>query len=97
MISDRWTDVFAVFDAALATSGAARDALLARDCGDNTRLREKVESLLAAHRDAEGFLSSAALHAQETDPAAPAPGTLRAGHAHRRLRDRMLRRCRRHG
>jgi Tol biopolymer transport system component/serine/threonine protein kinase len=80
MIPDRWTDVFAVFDAALAASSAERDALLARECGDNARLREKVESLLAAHREAEGFLSSAALRAQgTTDPAAPAPGALVPG------------------
>ena len=70
MISDRWNDVFAVFDAALATSGAEREALLARECGDDPRLREKVESLLAAHREAAGFLSSAG-HAPER------PSTLR--------------------
>ena len=57
MISERWEDVFAVFDAAVATSGVERDALLARECGENAGLRGKVESLLAAHHDAEGFLS----------------------------------------
>ena len=57
MISEGWEDVFAVFDAAVATSGVERDALLARECGDNAWLRGKVESLLAAHQDAEGFLS----------------------------------------
>jgi eukaryotic-like serine/threonine-protein kinase len=57
VISESWEDVFAVFDAAVATSGVERDALLARECGDNAGLRGKVESLLAAHQDAEGFLS----------------------------------------
>jgi len=57
VISESWDDVFAVFDAAVAASGAERDAVLARACGDNARLRGKVESLLAAHQDAEGFLS----------------------------------------
>ena len=57
MISERWEDVFALFDAAVATSGVERDALLARECGGNAGLRGKVESLLAAHQDAEGFLS----------------------------------------
>ena len=61
MISERWEDVFAVFDAAVATSGLERDALLARECGDNAGLRDKVESLLAAHQDAEGFLSGGSL------------------------------------
>jgi hypothetical protein len=57
VISESWEDVFAVFDAAVATSGVERDALLARECGDKAGLRGKVESLLAAHQDAEGFLS----------------------------------------
>ena len=57
MISESWEDVFAVFDGAVAASGVERDALLARECGDNAWLRGKVESLLAAHQDAEGFLS----------------------------------------
>ena len=57
MSSERWEDVFAVFDAALATSGGERNALLARECGGNARLRDEVESLLAANRDAQGFLS----------------------------------------
>ena len=57
MISDNWEDVFAVFDAALSTSGVARKEFLERKCGGNARLRDEVESLLAAHRDADGFLS----------------------------------------
>ena len=63
MISDNWEDVFAVFDAALSTSGVARDEFLERKCGGNARLRDKVESLLAAHRDAEGFLSGGQVRA----------------------------------
>ena len=63
MISERWEDVFAVFDAALATSGGERDALLARECGGNARLRDEVESLLAANRDAQGFLSGGQVRA----------------------------------
>jgi hypothetical protein len=47
VISESWEDVFAVFDAAVATSGVERDALLARECGDDAWLRGEVESLLA--------------------------------------------------
>jgi Tol biopolymer transport system component/serine/threonine protein kinase len=61
MTSESWEDVFVVFDAALATSGVERDQFLARECGGNARFRDKVESLLAAHRDAEGFLSGGRL------------------------------------
>jgi hypothetical protein len=68
MISESWEDVFAVFDAALAISGEERDEFLARECRDNARLRDKVESLLTAHRDAEGFLSRA--QARATQPSA---------------------------
>ena len=80
MISDRWNDVFAIFDAALASSGAEREAVLARECGDDARLREKVESLLAAHREAEGFLSSEASRSQTVaDPSKPSSGPLAPG------------------
>ena len=82
MISDNWEDVFAVFDAALSTSGVERDEFLGRECGDNARLRDKVESLLAAHRDADGFLSGGQVRATRASggPSSPvsrilAPGT----------------------
>ena len=90
MISESWEDVFAVFDAAVATSGAERDAFLARECGDNARLRGKVESLLAAHLDAEGFLGSGG-------PSSRASRDSGARDAHRRVRGRNFRRCWRYG
>ena len=40
---------------------AARDVYLAGVCGGDDDLRNEVQSLLAAHGDAEGFLSQAAL------------------------------------
>jgi serine/threonine protein kinase len=58
MTSDRWEHIFALFDAALARPEAERAAFLADQCGEDAHLREEVESLLAAHGDAEGFLSS---------------------------------------
>jgi eukaryotic-like serine/threonine-protein kinase len=81
MSAESWEDVFGIFDAALATSGVERDGFLARECGDNARLRDKVESLLAAHRDAEGFLSGGAVRATQStgDASSPASGILAPG------------------
>ena len=49
--------VFAVFDAAVALPEAERDAYVASECGDDVHVREEVRSLLAAHDEADGFLS----------------------------------------
>ena len=70
-MSGTWEDVFVLFDAAQAMPDVERDVFLARECGPDARLRIKVESLLEAHRDAGGFLSSAALggtHVSDTAP-----------------------------
>jgi eukaryotic-like serine/threonine-protein kinase len=81
MVSSRWEHVFALFDAALATSGVKRDEFLARECRDNAQLRDEVESLLAAHYDADGFLSAdvASPRPQSRRPSSPPAGTLTAG------------------
>src|SRR5258706_4097978 len=57
MAADRLEHAFALFDAALARPEADRGAFLSSECGDDTHLRQEVESLLAAHDDAHGFLS----------------------------------------
>src|SRR5260370_6170473 len=57
MAADRLEHAFALFDAALARPEADRGAFLSSECGDDSRLRQEVESLLAAHGDAHGFLS----------------------------------------
>jgi Tol biopolymer transport system component len=57
MTSDQWERVFALFDAALARPEAERVRFLSDECGDDSHLRQDVESLLAAHGDADGFLS----------------------------------------
>ena len=75
MNSQSWEDVFTLFDAALAESGEARDALLTRECGDDSKLRAMVESLLAANADASGFLSGWQGHGT---PAPGAPPSARA-------------------
>ncbi len=60
--------VFAVFDAAVALPEAERDAYVASECGDDVHLREEVRSLLAAHHEADGFLSGRRSHDRESRP-----------------------------
>ena len=82
MTSDRWEHIFALFDAALARPEAERAAFLSDECGEDAHLREEVESLLAAHGDAEGFLSGRPARAGEAtavDQSGPAPPSLRRG------------------
>ena len=73
MSSGSWEHVFALFDAALAMTGDECEVFLARECGPDARLRTRVDSLLEAHRDAGGFLSSAAVRATNASGAAPVP------------------------
>ena len=61
--------VFAVFDAAVALPEAERDAYVASECGDDVHVREEVRSLLAAHDEADGFLSGQRSHDREGRPA----------------------------
>ena len=61
--------VFAVFDAAVALPKAERDAYVASECGDDAHVREEVRSLLAAHDEADGFLSGQRSHGREHKPA----------------------------
>ena len=82
VISGTWEEVFTLFDAALAMTGVEREDFLARECGTDARLRTRVESLLEAHCDAGGFLSSGAIRASHAVSGAPlqmfehlAPGT----------------------
>ena len=81
MAADRWEHVFALFDAALARPEADRAAFLSDECGDDAGLRQEVESLLAAHGDAEGFLSGRPLRAGEAmvDQSGPASPILTRG------------------
>jgi Tol biopolymer transport system component/serine/threonine protein kinase len=78
MISSRWDRVFALFDAALAAPAAERNELLARECRDNARLRVEVESLLAAHDDADGFLSASFVPAMQSGTSSPSAARILA-------------------
>jgi len=70
MVPEGMERVFAVFDAAVAMPQAERDAYVASECGDDVHLREEVRSLLAAHDEADGFLSGPPSHDRENTPAA---------------------------
>ena len=76
MTSDHWEHIFTLFDAALARPEAERAVFLADQCGEDAHLRQEVESLLAAHGDAEGFLSgrparTGAPNVDQSEPARP--------------------------
>ena len=57
MTDDRWTRVSTLFEAALGQDASTRAAFLARQCAGDEALRQEVESLLAAHAQADGFLT----------------------------------------
>jgi len=81
MTSDRWEQIFTLFDATVARPEAERGAFLADQCGEDAHLRQEVESLLAAHGDAEGFFSGrpARAGAANVDQSRPAPPSLTRG------------------
>src|SRR5262245_34553453 len=81
MASDRLQRAFELFDAAVSLPEGAREGFLSRECGADAELLEDVQSLVAAHQEAEGFLSDrrsrTAASAGASAPALPvlAPGT----------------------
>ena len=79
MTAGRWPRINELFEAALQRAPVARSAFVAGECGSDEDLRREVESLLAAHAVADGFLSAA-------PPDGPPP-FLPAGDAPRPLRD----------
>jgi serine/threonine-protein kinase len=61
--SDRWPRVKDIFHSALARAPHERGAFVREECREDAALREDVESLLAAHADAEGFAETPAIAA----------------------------------
>ena len=57
MLSGAIERMFAIFDAALERPESEQDNFLADACRDDPQLKHEVESLLAAHKEAAGFLS----------------------------------------
>jgi eukaryotic-like serine/threonine-protein kinase len=56
-----WPRIKEIFHAALAHGPDERGTVLRDSCGEDAALRAEVESLLAAHADAEGFVEGAAI------------------------------------
>jgi serine/threonine protein kinase len=79
MRSDRWEQIFALFEATLQQPEAEREAFLARECGDDAEPRVEVKSLLAADGEAEGFLSRGRRSAAATVDSRPALPRFPAG------------------
>jgi eukaryotic-like serine/threonine-protein kinase len=71
--SGSWARVKDIFDAALARAPHERGPFLQETCREDAALRHEVESLLAAHADAEGFAETPAIAAL-ADAAADAGG-----------------------
>ena len=64
MTPERWAQVDQLLATVLELPDAERAAFLAKACGGNEKLRREVESLLAAHEEADAdFLSTPALEA----------------------------------
>ena len=62
-------------DARLLADAGERRALLDRACAGDSAMRQRLESLLAAEGDAEGFFAECtrALHQQVAAPISPVP------------------------
>jgi predicted Ser/Thr protein kinase len=58
--AERWRRINELFHAALERPAGARRAFLEASCAGDAELREEVESLLAAHLEAEGFIEAPA-------------------------------------
>jgi hypothetical protein len=71
-MADATPNLKAIFAAALdLPNEEERNAYIAMVCGEHAKLRQEVESLLAAHRVADGFLSRAASKVERTLPTPP--------------------------
>ena len=63
----RWQRVKEIFEGALERHGAERETFLDRECGEQTDVREEVESLLRSYEVAGSFMESPAVaHAADT-------------------------------
>ena len=68
-----WSRIRALFHGALELAPEEREAYLRREAGGDEDLLREVESLLAAHLHAEGFLSTSPVEAAVADDQSSAP------------------------
>src|SRR5262249_52582606 len=61
MTPDRYRQIGELYHAALGVEPGKRAGFLKDNCGNDEDLRREVESLLAAHQQARGFISRPAL------------------------------------
>ena len=55
-MTERWSRIAEIFEAALAEPPERRDAYLAEACAGDAELETEVRSLLAHHDESDGFL-----------------------------------------
>ena len=63
MTADRWQRINQLYYAALEVEEKERTAFLEQHCSGDPELRREVESLLAMHQEAGGFLNRPAVEA----------------------------------
>src|SRR6187455_992118 len=63
MSDERWQRLKRIFQESLERAEDARGAFLDRECEGDADLRAEIESLLASHHEADGFLSRPAVDA----------------------------------
>ena len=61
MNSERWRQINRLFEAAIELAPDERSAFINQICRHDENLREELESLLASHEEAEGFLEKPAV------------------------------------
>lgn len=61
MNAERWQQVTDIFEAALTREPLERSAFVAERCGDDEELRREVETMLASHDEASGFIETPAM------------------------------------
>jgi eukaryotic-like serine/threonine-protein kinase len=80
MEAERWRQIERIFHAALEADEGRRAAILEDSCAGDESLRREVESLLAHHDNAAGFIETPAFAtASLTPPASPEPAPISAG------------------
>ena len=60
-MDERWAKIERIFNRVLEADGSRRIAVLEESCSGDESLRREVESLLAHHQNAGGFIETPAL------------------------------------